>query len=104
PSAYAQPPISPLFPYTTLFRSPQPDDPGDRRGGEETLVAGVGLLHVGLFAPGPAEPDPLVLLAQQAFGTLGELLDLGGQQLRFGDRKSTRLNSSHVKISYAVFC
>src|SRR6266511_3283787 len=59
-----RPPISTLFPYTTLFRSPSPTGatPGIR--------------------PRPAPPP--------------------GTGCR--DRKSTRLNSSHVKISYAVFC
>src|SRR5438132_7516108 len=59
------PPRSTLFPYTTLFRSPQ--RPGD-----------VGEWHV-LVVP---------------------RLRLGGR----GDRKSTRLNSSHTVISYAVSC
>src|SRR5437879_6952359 len=62
------PPRSPLFPYTTLFRSV--GEGGN--GGEEP--------------PPVAERDP-------------ELLEI-----RVGDRKSTRLNSSHRCISYAVFC
>src|SRR5437870_7672274 len=66
-----RPPISTLFPYTTLFRSgPQP-------GQNLMLVTERQELHRG-------ETDFAVLI--------------------FGDRKSTRLNSSHVAISYAVFC
>src|SRR3712207_7326796 len=85
-----RPPRSTLFPYTTLFRSPVDvleldvtvpehfdalaDDLSSRWGGVD------GVLHAIAFAPGDA---------------------LGG---RFLDRKSTRLNSSHANISYAVFC
>src|SRR5690554_7440316 len=77
-----RPPRSTLFPYTTLFRSEDP-------GGLELLQAQQHLLH--LLAAQPAEP-----LLPQAVADLVEGL---GQ-----DRKSTRLNSSHVRISYAVFC
>src|SRR5204862_6279992 len=88
------PPSSTLFPYTTLFRS--------RRGSA--------------CRPGPAES--LVVLHQR-FGQLlfeddpphaGCRAKLRQQPRRMGDdddlrdRKSTRLNSSHVEISYAVFC
>src|SRR5690349_22170536 len=62
-----RPPRSTLFPYTTLFRSP------------ETARARE-----------PARPDTRV--------------ELPNRQANSGDRKSTRLNSSHVEISYAVFC
>src|SRR5690606_40846658 len=51
--------------------------------------------------------DPGALLSQDGAGLLGlcpGLLLLGTPGLRLGDRKSTRLNSSHVKLSYAVFC
>src|SRR2546430_8916654 len=84
-----RPPRSTLFPYTTLFRSV-----GDRVGGllEERghAVAGVGR-HA-------AEP-----------GRVGNLDQVqGDRRFRLGvgrqDRKSTRLNSSHSQISYAVFC
>src|SRR5688572_32720010 len=75
-----RPPRSTLFPYTTLFRSADGADFGagaqflDRLV-DDRLVRGVG--H--LLAVGRLEDDP-------------------------GDRKSTRLNSSHSQISYAVFC
>src|SRR5690349_24294849 len=72
-----RPPRSTLFPYTTLFRS--------RREGRA--------LHHGL------QPE------QAAAALPARRLGLhGGHRGRAGDRKSTRLNSSHVEISYAVFC
>src|SRR2546428_1368383 len=71
-----RPPRSTLFPYTTLFRS----DPG--------------IL---------ADLDELALrVAPRA--ALGLCLLVAGIDHRLGDRKSTRLNSSHDQISYAVFC
>src|SRR3712207_7151867 len=89
-----RPPRSTLFPYTTLFRSvagaltdrePQDDgarqqQDGDPRSDEEDR-AGVGQ---GALAAGHG--------------------DQGGAERLPQDRKSTRLNSSHANISYAVFC
>src|SRR3712207_7590594 len=71
-----RPPRSTLFPYTTLFRSP--------RGRQGVLDAVLALLELDLG--GGADLDD-----RHAAGQLG-------------DRKSTRLNSSHANISYAVFC
>src|SRR5207302_7645177 len=94
---HRRPPRSPLFPYTTLFRSWRWLErfhgpaaltltPGDgvrdelvRRGVGHAAVWGRGV-DTRLFQPGRR--------------------DAGWRR----DRKSTRLNSSHVKISYAVFC
>src|SRR5258708_13321166 len=73
-----RPPRSTLFPYTTLFRS----------GGRHCL--GVPVLRV-------AGLELLVLQGQQPPG-------LADHVLAVGDRKSTRLNSSHQIISYPVFC
>src|SRR3712207_8955374 len=89
-----RPPRSTLFPYTTLFRS--------------------------RCAPGsPARPDPLsaadsVQVAPyeregrrgvETVGLVGRLARrIAGDGDRDQDRKSTRLNSSHANISYAVFC
>src|SRR2546430_5072147 len=71
-----RPPRSTLFPYTTLFRSDLQPAPQPRRlpGAPDTQI---GVEH------------PLHLLDGRRDG---------------GDRKSTRLNSSHSQISYAVFC
>src|SRR2546430_5874310 len=75
-----RPPRSTLFPYTTLFRSFSPKLRSlvhDRLAGEHAAVAG------------------RVRAAQDSRPRLPQ----GGR-----DRKSTRLNSSHSQISYAVFC
>src|SRR3712207_7098695 len=85
-----RPPRSTLFPYTTLFRSRTPLGPG--RGKAEAGAAAyqgrVG--QVGPCSEGVDRPDGLPLRR--------------GIGLRSLDRKSTRLNSSHANISYAVFC
>src|SRR3712207_6864439 len=85
-----RPPRSTLFPYTTLFRS----------AAEGRVV----LAHLGLYdgvaGLGPDGPPAL------ARDELGERLGADGavEDGGAGDRKSTRLNSSHANISYAVFC
>src|SRR3712207_8524878 len=82
-----RPPRSTLFPYTTLFRSKGVRVAAPRR--EVTVRP--------LVMPGPRSGDlPLVCLLSPA----AVRLRLGGH----ADRKSTRLNSSHANISYAVFC
>src|SRR3712207_7787259 len=86
-----RPPRSTLFPYTTLFRS--------RRAGGHAHVRSV---HGPVRAPAPAR------LGAHHAGHL-RLRDAGRgrRPLPAGpgrDRKSTRLNSSHANISYAVFC
>src|SRR5438132_10625366 len=76
-----RPPRSTLFPYTTLFRSMQAPAVASR-------------------AQAPAETTVTVDGSEAMFTTMCALLAHGGKQ----DRKSTRLNSSHTVISYAVFC
>src|SRR2546428_4027844 len=75
-----RPPRSTLFPYTTLFRSTAPstgpDPHGDPRSSPDARTQKSEFLKVG-----------------------GAVVDVCS-----GDRKSTRLNSSHDQISYAVFC
>src|SRR3712207_8454526 len=91
-----RPPRSTLFPYTTLFRSSV-----DLDAAEETRP--------------PAERWEMLLATEEArFGgeTEGEMvrltaegrLEMAGAGAVVLDRKSTRLNSSHANISYAVFC
>src|SRR3712207_8390935 len=86
-----RPPRSTLFPYTTLFRSRQP---------ETGRIAAVGSVREGL--------EQLVLTAGSHARAL--VADLQQDEIAFRaardveDRKSTRLNSSHANISYAVFC
>src|SRR3712207_7643959 len=79
-----RPPRSTLFPYTTLFRSEEERDARPDRHArlQPELHIAVGAQRIGIIRPGalrhPVQPGP--------------------------DRKSTRLNSSHANISYAVFC
>src|SRR5690606_39703431 len=75
------PPTSTLFPYTTLFRSLA-------HGGFD------GIRVDGLAGQAKRHPLEHEQADQKA----------GYDDWQVGDRKSTRLNSSHVKISYAVFC
>src|SRR5438034_4469163 len=84
-----RPPISTLFPYTTLFRSrglrgawTRPAEPLSRRPG----------------ASGPQRLSRCAAVDGPAWTAVVE------RSKAAGDRKSTRLNSSHTVISYAVFC
>src|SRR5256885_12660568 len=82
-----RPPRSTLFPYTTLFRSGPGEVVGERRQFGRAVrqaLDGVQLLRGG---------------GGDCFGFL-----TGGVGAPLGGRKSTRLNSSHLVISYAVFC
>src|SRR5256885_8766969 len=90
-----RPPRSTLFPYTTLFRS-------------ETHLGGAAKLD-GLFDAQVEHVDVVLTVGvvrrgkdgrrrQTAVGAVGHAAEAAG------DRKSTRLNSSHLVISYAVFC
>src|SRR3712207_7340502 len=79
-----RPPRSTLFPYTTLFRSPRQAD-GPRTGDAD-----------GLDPPRGAD------VAVVALARTGHFLEAVDSFVE--DRKSTRLNSSHANISYAVFC
>src|SRR3712207_8496011 len=85
-----RPPRSTLFPYTTLFRSYM----------NGTTLSSAAVL---LDAEGPAE---LVQRAAMLDYVSENQLDVLGQLevAQVKDRKSTRLNSSHANISYAVFC
>src|SRR3712207_8741610 len=73
-----RPPRSTLFPYTTLFRS---------AGGAKGIST-----------------DDLLQSIQQEFKEHEDLPNTTNPDDWAGDRKSTRLNSSHANISYAVFC
>src|SRR3712207_8575422 len=88
-----RPPRSTLFPYTTLFRSPPdrgrgPAPPGDADLGQR------------LRRPRHAPERGATVARVRRRARRGPR---GGRELRV-DRKSTRLNSSHANISYAVFC
>src|SRR3712207_8496180 len=88
-----RPPRSTLFPYTTLFRS----DRG--RGGGDVLVRHHHALREAGRARGVDQHGEVELDARGA-----RWLAVPGQRILQADRKSTRLNSSHANISYAVFC
>src|SRR5689334_24366839 len=82
-----RPPRSTLFPYTTLFRS-------DRLvtvGGEATIAVApdTAIIRIGVTSQGK---------------NAREASEANARQITAVDRKSTRLNSSHSSISYAVFC
>src|SRR5947209_15265459 len=98
------PPTSPLFPYTTLFRS-KLSGPADRFGESAAILLGdlcliwaeqmlreSGVEYRSLQQAWPRYDAMRTELA------IGQFTDLAR------DRKSTRLNSSHANISYAVFC
>src|SRR3712207_8402933 len=78
-----RPPRSTLFPYTTLFRS-------------EQHKVGSGLVAITVKGD-VAAVRAAVDAGAEAGGRVGEVISVQ-------DRKSTRLNSSHANISYAVFC
>src|SRR3712207_6960735 len=91
-----RPPRSTLFPYTTLFRSSH-----DPRYQQYPLVV---RRHTETVAY-DTQPPSLRRMPTTGFG--GGWDDFEGAPQPFksqGDRKSTRLNSSHAHISYAVFC
>src|SRR5690606_41310710 len=95
-----RPPRSTLFPYTTLFRSNLGIIFTDsrctplRRG-----VSGIGLSHWG-FKGVQNHIGRKDLFDREILMSTTNVVDC----ISSADRKSTRLNSSHVKISYAVFC
>src|SRR5256885_9150957 len=90
-----RPPRSTLFPYTTLFRSPQDHEPRpalaeDRADGSEGDRERV--------LSGPAVDLEVGQVQVEQVAAPQQRVE------RVVDRKSTRLNSSHLVISYAVFC
>src|SRR5690349_22360249 len=85
-----RPPRPTLFPYTTLFRSPTQGLAGAMRSGGDGESSRTG-----------TPPATSVLVALHS-GIVE--VDAEGKATITLDRKSTRLNSSHVEISYAVFC
>src|SRR5688572_31375995 len=89
-----RPPRSPLFPYTTLFRSTnrhQPDRAAAFHAFHATFAANANT-YAAVYN-GVLQRDWFIAQARQFTSTL-----------EAADRKSTRLNSSHSQISYAVFC
>src|SRR2546430_7183850 len=85
-----RPPRSTLFPYTTLFRSLYISVLGNNQGISQNASVSASGTPADFGTPGS------VLFRQATLPTKSGLLTT--------DRKSTRLNSSHSQISYAVFC
>src|SRR2546430_6608565 len=94
-----RPPRSTLFPYTTLFRSD--DGKGARRVGRPEPPTDLEPVHRGQHQVEDHERRPLG--RHDGEGALARLR-LADRVAFLLDRKSTRLNSSHSQISYAVFC
>src|SRR3712207_7596462 len=96
-----RPPRSTLFPYTTLFRSAAGH-------GRDTVLARVSYVLAAdaqvevLKAASPSARTSLNLAGNGFANAITG--NAGANALNGGDRKSTRLNSSHANISYAVFC
>src|SRR5437667_2440565 len=82
-----RPPISTLFPYTTLFRS---------------IISELGQLTNLLY--GQDFFKEYQIFGRSIFLKIAKKLDWQPKKGEKQDRKSTRLNSSHITISYAVFC
>src|SRR5690349_23469251 len=89
-----RPPSATLFPYTTLFRSLS--DSGGTAVNNALPAASESML---VCAAGTTGTDAAEALAAMAAAAMAS-----GAVAPATDRKSTRLNSSHVEISYAVFC
>src|SRR3712207_8929268 len=95
-----RPPRSTLFPYTTLFRSKQAVAAADMDKDGDLDV----------FVGGSAEPGSFPVAARSYIlrndtqGSNVQFSDVTENWCKAIDRKSTRLNSSHANISYAVFC
>src|SRR3712207_8172397 len=84
-----RPPRSTLFPYTTLFRS--------------KFIVAAFMVVTWLLGAWMSNTAITILMLPIAIAVIS-LVDDVKKQSKFVDRKSTRLNSSHANISYAVFC
>src|SRR3712207_7949682 len=92
-----RPPRSTLFPYTTLFRS-LGQDHRPRTGAAAAMRRREGLVQVDVHGVDAEIARPH--LADDGVEVRAVAIEIGADL----DRKSTRLNSSHANISYAVFC
>src|SRR5688572_32566856 len=87
-----RPPRSTLFPYTMLFRS------------EKIKRCFQDIITIILTQYGPERAKDLIVIFQEIKPKPKEVIHQLKETLQEIDRKSTRLNSSHSQISYAVFC
>src|SRR5438270_7794319 len=88
-----RPPISTLFPYTTLFRSAADERKTSMHKLADAFEAAVG----GIV-------EKVSTASTELESAAGKLTNTAETTQHLSDRKSTRLNSSHSQISYAVFC
>src|SRR3712207_6992956 len=88
-----RPPRSTLFPYTTLFRS---QGSIQKLSKEKARIA----RQIEQIIRSRTKVDTKIVKKTQAYSKIGKTI----RPLDGPDRKSTRLNSSHANISYAVFC
>src|SRR3712207_8156369 len=93
-----RPPRSTLFPYTTLFRSAGEPHPAERRKEQLRVVFARALDEL---ATADAQEQTLHVPPDRALHVMVLAVHV---RCDHADRKSTRLNSSHANISYAVFC
>src|SRR5688572_32290412 len=91
-----RPPRSTLFPYTTLFRSNEGD-------GRPVFISWDPSARQVILVPAPASDDITASCLKVWEVQMPDELTADSSE-PFEDRKSTRLNSSHSQISYAVFC
>src|SRR5205807_9139798 len=92
------PPTSTLFPYTTLFRSLRSQY---RSGGKRSHYEAAASPHITTTSSNHRSRGLIAIVLAQPVDLFTALGDVRGVSR---DRKSTRLNSSHLVISYAVFC
>src|SRR5438477_3711079 len=99
-----RPPRSTLFPYTTLFRSGDRQREIRRDGGVDGVAAVAEDVEADRGGEGQGRADRVAREARHCSGGAAVDPDDGSRgEARRLDRKSTRLNSSHMSISYAVF-
>src|SRR5438309_4353852 len=100
---YRRPPEAPPFPYTTLFRSRLPG-----LGGDDSDRVALLVVHQRRRSPSPAPSAHMIEQKDPSGGPAGQMPPdppaRPAVERHVEDRKSTRLNSSHSSISYAVFC
>src|SRR5256885_4996313 len=95
-----RPPRSTLFPYTTLFRSAFDLSEARFKAGVDNYLTVLDAQR-SLYT---AQQTLIGLRLSEQLNRVTLWKVLGGEQVQASDRKSTRLNSSHLVISYAVFC
>src|SRR3712207_8466778 len=94
-----RPPRSTLFPYTTLFRSELAP-----HAGAVTRSGGLGVMRQMVGRDATTVRELLLSVSPERLQRAAAAVDRCELALMDRDRKSTRLNSSHANISYAVFC